>query len=414
MEDSNRRRRSIGRRRLSLERQQYSALMAQGVGNVEASRIVGINVRTGRDWAQGRVRVKVNGRLIGVPDPGPGGLGGYRSYRQISPRFLSDEDRITIADLRRAGHGVREIAREMGRSPSSISRELQRNAHPGNGQYHPHAAQRRAEVRRARPKGGKIAANSELREFIQAKLTMRWSPEQIARVLREQFENQPEMHVSHETIYQALYVQGRGELRRELTKCLRTGRAMRRPQRSAEQRTPRFINEMVMISERPPEVADRAVPGHWEGDLIIGKHHKSAIGTLVERQTRFVMLLHLPDGYDSTQVARELTATMSTLPEALKRSVTWDQGSEMAQHRSFTMATNMPVYFCDPASPWQRGSNENTNGLLRQYFPKGTDLSQHSQEELQRVAAELNDRPRKTLGWKTPAERLSMLLAEAN
>ncbi|MEI6700601.1 MAG: IS30 family transposase [Actinomycetota bacterium] len=388
--------------------------MAQGIGNTRACRIVGINERTGRDWARGRAQLKVNGRTARVPDPGVGGFGGYGSYRQISARFLSDDDRIVIADLRRAGHGVRDIAQRLDRSPSTVSRELKRNCNPTNGQYHPHAAQRRAEGRRSRPKGGKIAANTQLREFIQDKLIERWSPEQIARVLRDLFPTSPEMHVSHETIYQALYVQGRGELRRELTKCLRTGRAMRKPQRSAEQRTSRFIDPMLMISERPAEIEDRAVPGHWEGDLIIGKNHQSAIGTLVERQTRFVMLLHLPNGHDAAQVAQQLTETMSTLPEVMKGSVTWDQGSEMAAHKSFTMATNMPVYFCDPASPWQRGSNENTNGLLRQYFPKGTDLQQHTAEELRRVADQLNARPRKTLGWKTPAERLSMLLEEAN
>jgi IS30 family transposase len=348
-----------------------------------------------------------------VPDPGVGGIGGYGSYRSISPRFISDDERITIADLRRAGHGVREIACQMGRSPSTISRELQRNAHPTNHHYHPHAAQRRAEIRRRRPTGGKIAANDQLRDYIQEKLLIRWSPEQIARSLKDSFPLNPEMHVSHETIYQSLYIQGRGELRRELAKCLRTGRAMRKPQRSAGSRTPRFVDGMLMISERPAEIEDRAVPGHWEGDLIIGKNHQSAIGTLVERHTRFVMLLHLPNGHDATQVARALTNVMSTLPEVMKGSLTWDQGSEMAQHKSFTMATNMPVYFCDPASPWQRGSNENTNGLLRQYFPKGTDLAQHDADELLRVAAELNARPRKTLGWKTPAERLSMILQEA-
>jgi IS30 family transposase len=221
------------------------------------------------------------------------------------------------------------------------------------------------------------------------------------------------MQVSHETIYQALYVQGRGELRRELAKCLRTGRARRKPQRSPDQRISRFNDPMIMISQRPAEVANRAVPGHWEGDLIIGKEHKSAIGTLVERSTRFLMLVHLPNGHDAEQVAAELVAMMNTLPKVLKGSLTWDQGSEMASHKRFSMATQMPVYFCDPASPWQRGSNENTNGLLRQYFPKGTDLKQHSVAKLIEVADELNARPRKTLGWLTPTERLTMLLHES-
>jgi IS30 family transposase len=413
MEDFDGRRRPQGRRRLSTQRAQYSALMEQGLSNAEASRLVGINTRTGRDWRRGLARVKVDGRVSRIPDPGAGGLGGYGSYRQVSARLLSENDRLLIADLHRAGQGVREIARQLERSPSTVSRELLRNAHPVSGHYHPHAAQRRTELRRCRPKGGKIAANDELRTFVQEKLLRRWSPEQISRVLKDLFPTSPEMQVSHETIYQALYVQGRGELRRELAKCLRTGRAMRKPQRNGQERTPRFIDPMVMISERPAEIEDRAVPGHWEGDLIVGKNNKSAIGTLVERQTRFVMLLHLPNGHDASHVATQLTAAMATLPDVLKGSLTWDQGSEMAGHKHFTTATNMPVYFCDPASPWQRGSNENTNGLLRQYFPKGADLGHYDAEELNRVALELNERPRKTLGWKTPAERLSMLLEEA-
>jgi IS30 family transposase len=238
--------------------------MEQGIGNSEASRLVGIHVRTGRDWRRGVARIKVDGRSVRIPDPGCEGLGGYGSYRRISPRFLSENDRILIADLHREGQGVREIARQLERSPSTVSREIQRNAHPTNGQYHPHAAQRRAEIRRCRPKGGKIAANDKLRDFIQEKLQRHWSPEQISHMLKDLFATSPEMHVSHETIYQALYVQGRGELRRELAKCLRTGRAMRKPQRSGGERTSRFIDPMVMISERPAEVEDRAVPGHWE------------------------------------------------------------------------------------------------------------------------------------------------------
>ncbi|NEC95397.1 IS30 family transposase, partial [Streptomyces albidoflavus] len=220
--------------------------------------------------------------------------------------------------------------------------------------------------------------------------------------------------VVHETIYQALYVQGRGELRRELTQALRTGRVMRRPHRQSYKRQPRMSAGMVMISERPAEVADRAIPGHWEGDLIIGKAHQSAIGTLVERSSRFVTMVHLPDGRLPSQVRDALVQTVSTLPAQLRRSLTWDQGSEMALHRQFSTATDMPVFFCDPASPWQRGSNENTNGLLRQYFPKGTDLARHSREDLDTVAAELNSRPRKTLGWETPAERLAKLLTTAS
>jgi IS30 family transposase len=317
---------------------------------------------------------------------------------------------MQIADLHRERLPIREIARRVGRSPSTISRELRRNAHPRSGDYRPWAAQQRAVQRRARPKVSKVQAMPELRHFIVRGLRRCWSPEQISRRLRSQFPDRPEMHVVHETIYQALYVQGRGELRRELAACLRTGRAVRKPQRKPDQRRPRFTAPMVMISDRPADVEDRAVPGHWEGDLIVGGNNGSAIATLVERHTRYVLLAHLPNGREAEHVRDALIATMMTLPAHLRRSLTWDQGSEMAAHHQFTMATDMPVYFCDPASPWQRGSNENTNGLLRQYFPKGTDLSRHSAAHLAAVAVELNGRPRKTLGWDTPAERLATLL----
>jgi IS30 family transposase len=329
-------------------------------------------------------------------------------------RYLTEADRIHIADRLREKASVRAIAAELGRSPSTVSREIRRNRTlmPNGGWYYrPHAAQRRADARKPRPKPSKIGQHPGLRDFIQDHLTRRWSPEQICHALRARFPDQPEMHVVHETIYQALYVQGRGELRRELTRALRTGRAMRRPHRHSAARRSRFVHPMVMISERPAEVADRAVPGHWEGDLIVGKNNGSAIGTLVERSTRYLMLVHLPRDHGAAAVRNALTKTVQTLPPHLMRSLTWDQGIEMASHRAFTVTTDIPVYFCDPASPWQRGSNENTNGLLRQYFPKGTDLSRHTREDLDTVAAELNSRPRKTLGWETPAERLSKLLA---
>ncbi|MBB4957252.1 IS30 family transposase [Micromonospora polyrhachis] len=324
------------------------------------------------------------------------------------------DDRILIADLRREGRSLRSIAAEVGRDPSTISRELRRNAHPGTGDYRPHAAQARAEQRRPRPKTGKLAANPRLRQAVQDGLDRKWSPEQIVQRLRRDFPDQPGMHVTHETIYQALYVQGRGELRRELTRALRTGRAVRRPRRQPGQRQPRFTAPMVMISDRPAEADDRAVPGHWEGDLIIGKDSASAIGTLVERATRYVLLVHLGRGRTAERVRDALQATVATLPAHLKRSLTWDQGAEMALHHQFSTAADIPVYFCDPHSPWQRGSNENTNGLLRQYFPKGTDLAVHAPEHLAAVAAELNGRPRKTLGWDTPAERIAKLLTEAS
>jgi IS30 family transposase len=327
---------------------------------------------------------------------------------------LREEERIYIADRLREKAGVRQIAAELDRSPSTISREIRRNCTVGTRglwHYRPHAAQARADARRPRPKPGKIRQNSELRTFVQDRLDLRWSPEQICQALRAQFPDRPEMHVVHETVYQALYVQGRGELRRDLARALRTGRTRRKPRRQAQQRQPRFRDPMVMISERPAEAEDRAVPGHWEGDLIIGKDGASAIGTLVERSTRYVMLLHLPGGRGTELVRDALVETVRTLPAHLKRSLTWDQGVEMGRHREFTVATDIPVYFCDPASPWQRGSNENTNGLLRQYFPKSTDLTVHTREHLDAVAAELNGRPRKTLGWETPAERLHKLLA---
>ncbi|MFD3876217.1 IS30 family transposase [Streptomyces sp. NPDC058623] len=372
------------------------------MSNTEACRIVGINRRTGKRWRYGRNPSgsnKVAPPLNAVEPP------------SAPSRYLREADRIHIADRLREKATVRAIAAELGRSPSTVSREVRRNRHPENGQYRPHAAQARADARRPRPKLGKIGQNPKLRAAIQAGLDERWSPEQICQSLRSQFPDRPEMHVVHETVYQALYIQGRGELRRELAGALRSGRARRKPQRQANCRQPRFTEPMVMISDRPAEAEDRAVPGHWEGDLIIGRDSGSAIGTLVERATRYVMLLHLPNGRGAEQVRDALQETVQRLPAHLKRSLTWDQGSEMAFHRSFTIATDVPVYFCDPGSPWQRGSNENTNGLLRQYFPKGTDLSVHSREHLDAVAAQLNGRPRKTLGWETPAERLHKLLA---
>ncbi|WP_304455660.1 IS30 family transposase [Nocardiopsis sp. YSL2] len=378
--------------------------------------MVGVNPRTGREWRYGRPEGRrKRSRLPAKDAPATStGPGFTRKIEVRSGRYLGEDERIHIADRWREKASVRTIAAELGRNPSTISREIRRNRHPGNHDYRPHAAHARARARRARPKGGKIGANPLLREIIQHRLGMKWSPEQISHHLRLSFPDQAEMHVCHETIYQALYVQGRGELRRELAKALRTGRTLRRPRRRPDQRTPRFPYPMVMISERPPEVADRAVPGHWEGDLIVGKENGSAIGTLVERSSRYVMLVHLPGTRDTMSVRDALVETVSTLPEHLRRSLTWDQGSEMGLHHEFSMATGMPVYFCDPSSPWQRGSNENTNGLLRQYFPKGTDLAAHGRERLKEVAAELNSRPRKTLGWETPAERLAKLLAVAS
>jgi len=274
-------------------------------------------------------------------------------------------------------------------------------------------AQGKADARARRPKVAKLVAHPPLRDYVQDKLECRerWSPEQIARRLPMDFPDDERMRVSHETIYQSIYVQGRGALRRELATCLRTGRALRKPQRRAGERRTR-IKDMVTISERPAEVEDRAVPGHWEGDLVIGKNGNSAIGTLVERSSRFVMLLHLTDQKAET-VREAIAAQILTLPEALRRTLTWDRGIELAQHSQLRIDTDIEVYFCDPHSPWQRGTNENTNGLLRQYYPKGTDLSAHGPQDLAEVADALNGRPRKTLSFHTPAEAFTQLLSAA-
>jgi len=318
---------------------------------------------------------------------------------------LSLEERVEIRLKLEAGWSFRAIAGESGRATSTISREV--NAHGGRHGYAPIRAHREACALARRPKATKLASNPQLCARVVEDLERLWSPKQIARRLRRGSPDDPEMRVSHETIYKSLYVQGRGELRRELAACLRTGRAQRRPQGRAPKGR---IADMVMISERPAEADDRAVPGHWEGDLIMGKNGNSAIGTLVERHTRFVMLLHLADGKTAEHVREAMTAAIATLPDALRRSITWDQGIEMAQHARFSVDTGVPVFFCDPHSPWQRGSNENTNGLLRQYFPKGTDLSVHTVEDLQAAADSLNGRPRETLDWMTPSEKLNEVL----
>jgi transposase, IS30 family len=333
----------------------------------------------------------------------PGGLG---------TRYLSMAEREEISLGVARGEGVRAIGRRLGRAASTISREITRNG--GRGRYRAYRAEAAARERARRPKTAKLAQHGELRDWVQARLQDRWSPAQISTRLALEFPDRPEMRVSHETIYQSLYVQGRGALRRELARCLRTGRALRTPRRQAQARRarPSLILDLVTISERPAEAIDRAVPGHWEGDLLIGKNNQSAIGTLVERATRYCLLVHLPNGYDAAAVRDAMIPTIHTLPAALKRSLTWDRGTELARHAEITLATDLAIYFADPHAPWQRGSNENTNGLLRQYFPKGTSLSQHSAQHLADVAAELNDRPRKTLNWLTPKEKLNQLLSQ--
>jgi IS30 family transposase len=347
---------------------------------------VGLAPNTGQNWFRQAGGVISNGQ------------------QQVSDRFLSFAEREEIAVGLAAKDSLRAIAARIGRSPSTVSREVARNRN-SRGVYRAWRAEEQTAVRARRPKTAKLAANPVLRNLVQQLLGEYWSPEQISLRLRDEFGDDESMRVSHETIYQSLYVQGRGALRRELASCLRTGRALRKPRRHATERRTRIPN-MVNISERPAEAADRAVPGHWEGDLIIGKDGQSAIGTLVERTTRFCLLVHLPDGRDAAAVRDAMIPVIDSLPHALRRSLTWDQGIEMARHAEITASTDLDIYFCDPHSPWQRGTNENTNGLLRQYFPKGTDLSVHSADHLAAVAAQLNGRPRKTLNIRTPAEAL--------
>jgi IS30 family transposase len=383
-----------------------------------------------------------------------------QSSKPPSGRYLSFAEREEIAILRAQGQGIRAIARQLDRPPCTISRELRRNAARRHGapEYRATTAQWHADRSARRPKPAKLAVNPILRDYVQDRLAgmiatpdgarlvgpkvvwkgrravhrqsrrwaRAWSPEQISRRLRLDFPEDGTMRISHEAIYQALYVQGRGALRRELSACLRTGRALRMPRMRTRRQGRSFVSSEIMISQRPAEAADRAVPGHWEGDLIVGLG-SSAIGTLVERTTRFTMLLHLPRatghvqeagdkkrpalaGHGAEAVCDAITRAIFTMPEQLRRSLTWDQGAELAQHARLKIDADFQVYFCDPHSPWQRGTNENTNGLLRQYFPKGTDLSAHSADDLEAVALALNTRPRKTLGWKTPAETLDELL----
>lgn len=383
-----------------------------------------------------------------------------QSSKPLSGRYLSFAEREEIAILQAQGHGVCAIADRLARHPSTISRELRRNVarRQSASDYRATTAQYHADCSARRPKPAKLAAHPALRDYVLDRLSgmiarpdgmsvagpafvwngrrtvyrqnrrwaTAWSPEQISRRLRRDFPEDETMRISHEAIYQALYVQGRGALRHELSACLRTGRALRMPRVRTRGPGKAFLSPEVMISQRPAEAADRAVPGHWEGDLIIGLAG-SAIGTLVERTTRFTMLLHLPRmpehdrqacttrkpalaGHGAEAVRDAITRAIFTMPEQLRRSLTWDQGAELAQHSRLKIATGVEVYFCDPHSPWQRGTNENTNGLLRQYFPKGTDLNAHKAEDLEAVALALNTRPRKTLGWKTPAETLDEFL----
>ena len=431
------------------ERTSFWAAIAAGSSSEDAAALAGVAQAVGARWFR-----KAGGMAPTIYKP---------SAKPLSGRYLSLGEREEIALMRVQGYSMHAIARRLGRAASTISRELRRNAATRSGdlQYRATTAQWHAERSARRPKPGKLAGNQALRDYVHERLAglvmtpdgaalagprvtwngrrhgrrqgrrwaRAWSPEQIARRLPIDFPDAPTMRISHEAIYQSLFIQGRGALRRELTACLRSGRALRVPRARSRGRGRGFIAPEIMISERPADAADRAVPGHWEGDLILGLN-RSAIGTLVERTTRFTMLLHLPRmpgygeaarvkngpplaGHGATAVREAITQTIVGLPGELKRSLTWDQGSEMAEHARLKIDAGLQVYFCDPHSPWQRATNENTNGLLRQYFPKGTDLSAHGRDEIAAIAAALNARPRKTLNWKTPAEALDALLRQA-
>jgi IS30 family transposase len=416
----------------------FWAEIAKGLIPAEAAAAVGVSQPVGQRWFHNA-----------------GGMPPFDIKQQPSGRYLSFAEREEIALLKAQDKGVREIARMIGRDPGTISRELRRNAavRYGSSGYRASVAQWKADMAATRPKVAKLVANPRLRTYVEERLSGRikmpdgtivrgpepprftgnnkphrkdrawswaWSPEQISNRLKIDFPDDESMRISHEAIYQSLYIQGRGALKRELVWCLRTGRALRAPRERARRRTWAHVTPETLISERPAEVEDRAVPGHWEGDLLIGLE-RSAVGTVVERTTRYTMLVHLPReegyrhketpkngpalaGYGATTMKNALANTMSTLPAQLTRSLTWDRGKEMSAHAQFRVETGIPVFFADPQSPWQRGTNENTNGLLRQYFPKGTDLSRWSAAEIEAVAHALNTRPRKTLGWKTPAE----------
>jgi len=416
--------------------------IAQGLSSESSAQAAGVSPAVGTRWFREGGGMSTVGRAT------------------LSGRYLSFVEREEIAILHTRGQKVRGIAKRLGRSPSTISRELRRNAATRSGglEYRATNAQWHADRRAKRPKVAKLAEDGALRRYVEDRLSgtvttldgkdvggpkirwkgrrhgrrqhrrwaTAWSPEQISNRLPIDYPEDESMRISHEAIYQALYVQGRGALRRELVACLRSGRSLRVPRARTRGRGKKFVSPEIMISQRPPEAKDRAVPGHWEGDLILGLE-SSAIGTLVERSTRFTMLLHLPRmeghgdtlrtkngpalaGHGARAVRDAIAASIQTLPRNLRRSLTWDQGAEMAQHAQLRIDADLPIYFCDPHSPWQRGTNENTNGLLRQYFPKGTDLSNHSADDLSAVSHALNSRPRKVLGWRTPAETFTTYL----
>jgi IS30 family transposase len=363
-------------------KKRYFELIRDGYKGAAAARQVGVSTSCGSLWF-----LDAGGML--VPDPGP-----------ISARFLTQDDRIAIADGLHAGHSVKQIAVVVGKSYQTVYREIQRNSKP-DGRYQPWWAHNQALLRRQRPKAERIRASKHLHDAVRDKLNVKWSPQQISRYLTRTFPHQPAMRACPETIYRALFAGLLGSK----TGKLRTGRNRRKHHRRGVP-VPNKIKDMALLAQRPIEVNDRATPGHWEGDLIIGQGQGSAIGTLVERNTRYVMLIHLPQGWKAPQLRDAFIAQTADIPHRLRKTVTWDQGREMALHKDISAATGFQIYFCDPHSPWQRGSNENTNGLLRQYFPKGTDLSIHSAQDLNEVVGELNQRPRRVLGDRTPAEAM--------
>ena len=384
----------MGRRDL-VGRQRVFELMRGGCNGMQAAAAAGVSKTAVYRWC-----AQVGGVIPKSAD--------------YSARFLDRDERYEIARLREAGAGVRAIARAVGRDPATVSRELRRNRHARTGRYEPERAHTLAHARQRRPKPRKLVVNERLRRWVQERLDVQDSPEQIAGRLRLQFPDDPSMRISHEAIYQAIYLHARGQLRREVRRHLRTGQLARKPRST---RTPQSgrgtLLDAVSIHDRPAEIEDRLVPGHHEGDLLMGStESNSAIGTVVERSTGYLTLVHLPDGHRAAQVATAVAAQVTQLPEQLRKTLTWDRGKEMAEHHRLAAETGMKIYFADPYAPWQRGTNENTNGLLRQYFPKGSDLSVHGIDELRRVQDILNNRPRKRLGFHTPNEAITNLIQE--
>jgi transposase, IS30 family len=389
------------------KREAFAKLIVEGVLSAHARWLVGINPRTGKRW-RNRRKIRSGGRVLELPP-----VIDVPAARTYCPRYLFEDERIRLADLRREKRSIREIAALMGRVPSTISRELRRGGDQA-GRYRPHEAHHRALERPRVHRSCRLGRDLELREWVAAKLLARWSPEQVSRELRRQFPGQPSRWLCAETIYQAVYRPDLGGLPRELPgRVLRRRRRQRRPRRHAQARRSTPILAMTSVHERPAEVLKRDEPGHWEGDLIMGSENASAIVTLVERTSRFTLLGHLPGAkHDSATVRDTVVAALTVLPAHMRRTLTWDQSKEMARHVEIAAAlATTNVYFCDPHSPWQRPSNEHTNGMLRDYFPKGTDLSVHTAGDIATVQAETNQRPRKVLGWDTPATRFATLLA---